>query len=71
MDEPEFLDDSPDGSLDVLTTYPIPDATIAAHPAGLAAVAAAILGVLVFLRRKKPTVQSAGPGSPGTTKPDS
>jgi hypothetical protein len=33
--------------------YPVPDATIAGHPGVLVAVAAAILGVLAFWRKKK------------------
>jgi MYXO-CTERM domain-containing protein len=35
------------------TTYPLPEATIAGDPTALAAVAAAIIGVLAFWRRRK------------------
>jgi hypothetical protein len=52
MDEPE-----PDPATTINpfpTTYPIPEATIAADPGGLAVVVAAILGVLMFWRRRKP-----------------
>ena len=44
MDEPE-----PDSA----PTYPVPEATIAAEPGFLVAIAAAILGVLLFWRRRK------------------
>ena len=34
------------------STYPVPEAVIAGHPGVLAAVAAAILAVLLFWRKK-------------------
>ena len=36
------------------TTYPLPEATVAGDPTMLVAVAAAIIGVLAFWRKKKP-----------------
>ena len=38
---------------DAPVTYPIPEATIAANPAFLAVLAAVIVGVLAFWRRKR------------------
>jgi hypothetical protein len=35
-------------------TYPLPDSTIAGDPGVLAAIAAAVVGVMVFWRKKKP-----------------
>jgi hypothetical protein len=55
MDGPwnESDEDQPQPGTSRGGAYPIPEATIAGDPSFLAAVAAAILGVLLFWRKKK------------------
>jgi LPXTG-motif cell wall-anchored protein len=50
-DDPDDDQDLPRSSSGA---YPLPDATIAGHETVLAGLAAAILGVLLFWRRKRP-----------------
>jgi MYXO-CTERM domain-containing protein len=50
----EEPDESPHGDRPPPAAYSVPEATMAGDPSFLAALAAAILGVLLFWRRKKP-----------------
>jgi LPXTG-motif cell wall-anchored protein len=45
--------DEPDPDVDAPASYPIPEATIGGDVSVLAAILAAILGILFFWRRKK------------------
>jgi hypothetical protein len=64
MDDPwdESGDDrplaQPDSGGGPFGAYPLPEATVAGDGSVLAAIAAAILGILLFWRKKKPDEQT-------------